>query len=257
MLLAGGNGDLGADRRAAARGGGWLAQRARRPRLATTPVAIWHPQTGRFLCDHVSSWADVCCDRCQAIGVGRTRMVTNVICNCWHCASLVVFVRVCRRRRRAARRSGHIGVLSSATAGRLERSDRCDRLLLPLGLRTRAAPGAGRRLHMLGRALLREPGSPDFGGRARRTSNRAGARCRLGRYYGRRPRPDDPRRRARDPRHHAPRPTPNAGSKSFRMSGQDYRIRSGRSRPACGKWRTRTARKTRRRARGEGPVAGW
>ena len=108
MLLAGGNGDLGADRRAPGRGGGWLAQRARRPRLATTPVAIWHPQTGRFLCDRVSSWADVCCDRCQAIGVGRTRMVTNVICNCWHCASLVVFVRVCRRRRRAARRSGHI-----------------------------------------------------------------------------------------------------------------------------------------------------
>jgi len=51
--------------------------------------------------------------------------------------------------------------------------------------------------------------------------------------------------------------TPSAGSKSFRMSGQDYRIRSGRSRPACGKWRTLTARKTKRRARGEGPVAGW
>ena len=66
-------------------------------------------------------------------------MVANVICNCWHCASLVVFVRVCRRRRRDARRSGHIGVLSSATAGRLERSDRCDRVLLPLGLRTRLA----------------------------------------------------------------------------------------------------------------------
>ena len=30
-------------------------------------------------------------------------------------------------------------VLSSATAGRLERSDRCDRVLLPLGLRTRLA----------------------------------------------------------------------------------------------------------------------
>ena len=189
-------------------------------------------------------------------------MVTNVICNCWHCASLVVFVRVCRRRHRAARRSGHIGVLSSATAGRLERSDRCDRVLLPLGLRTRLAlvddfTCWGARCS----ASEGPPTSADARAAASLGSALPGG-LRLGQV------PDavsvdttaeGPGLMIRDDELEIPpsRPTPNAGSKSFRMSGQDYRIRSGRSRPACGKWRTLTARKTKRRARGEGPVAGW
>ena len=192
-------------------------------------------------------------------------MVANVICNCWHCASLVVFVRVCRQRRRDARRSGHIGVLSSATAGRLERSDRCDRVLLPLGyereLRLPLVDGFtcwGAR-----RSASQDPPTSRGGrgrcgiarlGASRRTSNRAGARCRLVDTT-----PEGPGLMIRDDELEIPpsRLTPSAGSKSFRMSGQDYRIRSGRSRPACGRWRMLTARRAKRRARGEGPVAGW
>ena len=79
-----------------------------------------------------------------------------------------------------------------------------------VGLRTRAAPAAGRRLHVLGRAPLREPGSPDFPRRTRALRDRSArrvpedfesGRCPMpsGRYYARRPRPDDPRRRTRDP----------------------------------------------------------
>jgi DNA-binding CsgD family transcriptional regulator len=62
-----------------------------------------------------------------------------------------------------ARRSGHVGVLSSATAGRLERSARYHSVLLPLGyeheLRLALVDGG---TCWGAVALLREPGSPDF-----------------------------------------------------------------------------------------------
>jgi DNA-binding CsgD family transcriptional regulator len=62
-----------------------------------------------------------------------------------------------------ARRSEHVGVLSSATAGRLERSDRYHRVLLPLGyeheLRLALVDGS---TCWGALALLRAPGSPDF-----------------------------------------------------------------------------------------------
>jgi DNA-binding CsgD family transcriptional regulator len=62
-----------------------------------------------------------------------------------------------------ARRPRHVGVLSSATAGRLERSDRYHRVLLPLGyeheLRLALVDGS---TCWGALALLREPGSPDF-----------------------------------------------------------------------------------------------
>jgi DNA-binding CsgD family transcriptional regulator len=62
-----------------------------------------------------------------------------------------------------ARRSGHVGVLSRATGGRLERSDRYHRVLLPLGyeheLRLALVDGS---TCWGALALLRGPESPDF-----------------------------------------------------------------------------------------------
>jgi DNA-binding CsgD family transcriptional regulator len=62
-----------------------------------------------------------------------------------------------------ARHPGHVGVLSSATAGRIERSDRYHQVLLPLGyeheLRLALVDGS---TCWGALALLREPGSPDF-----------------------------------------------------------------------------------------------